>query len=158
MSWRVTPSQRGTRRRAEGGMWFLNPGGGTRKRGQIRAPHLACAPTAPPAPPRRPTDAPWTQRPGARPAEAAAWPGDSVPGRARLGQASSSQNCPHPLKIKAPSALISLCTFPIDACSEARPAGGPAQHGPGGPRATKARPAAPAPRLPFQFSPDLRWN
>lgn len=29
---------------------------------------------------------------------------------------------------------------------------------PRGPGATKARPAAPAPGLPFQFSPDLRWN
>lgn len=114
MSWRVTPSQRGTRRRGWAWDVVLEPGAAALQSAARSEPppclwaHRAAGPAAsshrrPPAP-----------RALVRPTEAAAWPGDSTPGRGGLGPAFSSQNCPHPLKnVKtAPSALVSRCTFP----------------------------------------------
>lgn len=141
-----------------GGTPFWNPGGGTPKRGGSK-------PTAPARPPGvgaaqlSPADTPSSLRPGAPIASRGL-----ARGRGTAGSVGSARRPPPrlpapPKKVQtAPFPLISPRTFPTDAAQRREPGRGPARRGPGGPRATKARPAASAPRLPFQFSPDLRWN
>lgn len=124
MSWRVTPNQRGTRRPGRGGMRFLNPGGWTCKRGGIQAPTPpsgardvgALGPRSFPPSPASPS----TQRPGARGADySLAW------GPPNLGKVDSAWHPPPKLPAPSkkcehrPSPLVSQCTFPTDARSEA---------------------------------------
>lgn len=160
MSWRVTPSQCGTLRRCRGEMQFLNPSSGTPKRCRIQAP-------TPPAPPLGP---------GALRLHPAAIPAPRARARAQQAEASLEprtraewtwldillQKCTPSLTPKRENRPIPL-DLVMHVSQQRRLTGKRARWRPGAPRPrgtarTKAQPSAPAPRLPFQFSPDLRWN
>uniref|UniRef100_A0A8W4FHD0 Uncharacterized protein n=1 Tax=Sus scrofa TaxID=9823 RepID=A0A8W4FHD0_PIG len=156
----VNRVERNELERVRAGIGFLNPGGGIPEWGGIQAPTLPASPPGVgalrPPPYRNHSQDPWRPR-----AQRGVWPGLGIPHPGRLGSAlHPSPNWPAPPKnVKiAPSPLILPRTFPTNSAQRREPGRGPARRDPQGPRATKARPAAPAPRLPFQFSPDLRWN
>lgn len=134
MSWRVTPSQRGTRRPGRGGMRFWNPGDGPPRRGGTRAPTL---PGRPPGVgalrPRSP--APWAL---ARPAQAEAWLGTPHPGRVGLARLPLPELPAPPKNVKtAHPPWARPARFPPTPARRPDPGRGPARRGPGGLRATK---------------------
>lgn len=160
MSWRVTPSQCGTLRRCRGEMQFLNPSSGTPKRCRIQAkPHLHrhwapghCGCTPQRSQHLEPGRAHSRLRPGLEPRTRAEWTWLDI----------LLQKCTPSLTPKRENRPIPL-DLAMHVSHQRRLTGKRARWRPGAPRPrgtarTKAQPSAPAPRLPFQFSPDLRWN